>query len=106
MSANYTLPVWYPDIAIGPWLNIKRIRANGFFDYTFGSNPGLFAIVQSIPVADRPSTTASYYSAGGELKFDINVMRFLPELDIGFRYSYGLKPNVTKFEVLLGTFNF
>ena len=100
MSANYTLPVWYPDISIGPWINFKRVRANAFFDYAFGDNPELRG--------RQPSATSqfSYYSAGGELKFDINVLRFLPELDIGFRYSYGLKPNVTKFEVLVGTFNF
>ena len=33
MSVNYTLPVWYPDIALGPVLNFQRLRANGFFDY-------------------------------------------------------------------------
>jgi hypothetical protein len=100
MSANYTLPLWYPDIALGPWINFKRVRGNAFFDYAFADNPELRRL--------RPNSTSqyTYASIGGEIKFDINVMRFLPELDIGFRYSYGLKPNVTKFEVLIGTFNF
>jgi hypothetical protein len=103
------MPIWYPDIAIGPWVNFKRVRANAFFDYAFGDNPDRRNYIASLPVAMRPQnvqTQFSYLSTGCEIKFDINVMRFLPELDIGFRYSYGLKPNVTKFEVLIGTFNF
>jgi hypothetical protein len=33
-------------------------------------------------------------------------MRFLPQFDIGVRFSKGLKPSTTEFEVLIGTFNF
>lgn len=93
MSANYTLPIWYPDIAVGPLLNIQRLRLNAFADYAFGESR-LYS-----------RTSQSYLSVGGELKFDINVMRFLPQLDIGFRYSYGIDPKVTKYEFLIGTFN-
>ena len=105
MSLNYTMPVWYPDIALGPWINFKRIRANAFMDYAFGDSPQLKARL----VAGNRSTdgaAASFLSTGIEIKLDMNLMRFLPEFDLGFRYSYGLKPSVTKFEVLLGTFNF
>jgi hypothetical protein len=91
MSGNYTLPVWYPDLQIGPLLNIQRVRANLFFDYGFGSS-GTFV--------------QSYSSTGAEVKFDINIMRFLPQFDIGFRYSYGISPSTTRFELLIGTFNF
>ena len=95
MSANYTLPVWYPDVALGPLLNIQRMRANGFLDYAFGSTP--------IPGG---AVSQGYTSAGVEVKFDVNVMRLLPQLDIGFRYSVGLQPAATLFEVLVGTINF
>jgi hypothetical protein len=100
MSGNYTMPLWYPDISIGPLLNFKRVRANGFVDYAFVTNPKFHQV--------RPDADASngYLSVGGELKFDINIMRFLPEFDIGFRYSYGIQPRTTVFEVLVGTFNF
>jgi hypothetical protein len=91
MAVNYDLPLWYPDIAIGPVLNIQRVRLNGFFDYAFGASPG---------------RSLSYTSVGTEVKFDINIMRFLPQLDIGFRYTVGLSPSVTSFEFLLGTINF
>ena len=96
MSANYTLPVWYPDIALGPVLNIQRFRLNGFVDYGFGSL-----------ARQQDTLSESYLSAGVEAKFDINVLRFLPQLDIGFRYSYGFQPvAVSRFEFLLGTINF
>ncbi len=94
-SANYTLPVWYPDIAIGPLLNIQRVRANGFLDYGFGST-----------TYSNGTVTQTYTSTGIEVKFDVNVMRLLPQLDIGFRYSKGLTPSTSLFEVLIGTINF
>jgi len=94
MSVNYTLPVWYPDIALGPVLNIQRVRLNGFLDHALG-NFRYF----------RGGNT-TYTSVGGEIRFDINIMRFLPQMNLGLRYAYGLKPSVTKFEFLLGTFNF
>jgi hypothetical protein len=92
--ANYTMPVWYPDITIGPLLNIQRLRINGFFDYGFGRS-----------VFSR-TYTQSYMSTGIEIKLDINVMRFLPQLDVGFRYSKGLTPATSLFELLIGAINF
>ncbi|MBX2894564.1 MAG: hypothetical protein KF763_03925 [Cyclobacteriaceae bacterium] len=96
MSVNYTLPVWYPDIHVGPLLNIQRVRLNTFMDYGFGSTT----------LSNRQPDTTAYLSTGAEVKFDINILRLLPQLDIGFRYSYGINPAVTRFEVLLGTLNF
>lgn len=95
MSVNYTSPVWYPDLNIGPLLNLQRIRVNAFLDYGFGSS-----------VIGENTISQSYLSIGNEVKFDINILRMLPQLDIGFRYSYGITPAVTRFELLLGTLNF
>jgi hypothetical protein len=95
MSANYTLPMWYPDIAIGPLLNLQRVRLNAFIDYGFGKS--IFA---------SKTYTNSFASIGGEVKFDFNIMRFLPQFNMGFRYSVGLKPSVTTFDFLLGTIPF
>lgn len=96
MSLNYTMPVWYPDVNVGPLLNIQRVRLNAFMDYGFGSTT----------ISNRLPDTEAYLSAGAEVKFDINILRMLPQLDIGFRYSYGISPAVTRFELLLGTLNF
>lgn len=96
LSGNYTFPVWYPDIAIGPLVNFQRVRANGFVDYGFGRS--------AFPGIDPVSRT--YLSVGGEIRIDLNVMRLLNQFNIGFRYSYGIQPSVTRFEFLLGTINF
>lgn len=93
MSINYTMPIWYPDIAFGPLVNLQRIRANGFFDYGYGSSP-------------KFNDSETFVSTGIEVKLDLNVMRLLPQFDIGFRYSIGLKPSTSLFELLIGTFNF
>ena len=93
MSANYTLPLWYPDAAFGPLLNIQRLRTNLFFDYGSGRSKSF-------------SERGTYSSAGIEAKLDINILRFFPQFDIGVRYTIGLEPSTTKFEMLIGTFNF
>ena len=92
-SINYTLPLWYPDIALGPLLNIQRFRANGFLDYGY--------ITSDIITYEN-----EYVSTGIELKVDFNIMRFYPQFDLGVRFTKGLKPSITDFEVLIGTFNF
>ena len=94
MSLNYALPLWYPDVAVGPLVNIQRVRANFFLDYGFGQYR-LYS-----------GSSESYLSTGVEVKFDINVIRLLPQLDLGFRYSYGISPSTSRFEFLLGTLNF
>ncbi len=95
MSANYALPIWYPDVALGPLLNFQRLRLNTFVDYGFG-----------LIKTNRGNRSFSYTTVGAEVKLDLNLMRFLPQFDIGFRYSYGVAPSVSKFELLIGTFNF
>jgi hypothetical protein len=97
-SANYTLPLWYPDAAFGPLLNIQRLRANFFLDYARGTSK-----------FSNSTVGENYASVGGELKLDINVMRFLPQFNVGVRYSYGLLPTNSRanlFEILIGSFNF
>lgn len=69
LSANYALPLAYPDLPIGPLAFVKRIKLNGFIDY------GQLNFSQDI------------YSAGAELRFDVRFLRLL-EVDFGVRYSY------------------
>lgn len=93
MSANYTLPLWYPDVALGPLVNIQRFRGNAFIDYGFGSSP-------------KFDSSQTYVSVGAELRMDFNLMRYLPQLNIGFRYAHGLQPAASQFELLIGFLNF
>lgn len=94
-SLNYTMPIWYPDLALGPVLNIKRIRSNFFYDYGYGK-----------AIAYSPDENRYYTSTGVEVKFDFNFMRFLPQLDMGVRYAYGMHPVESRVEVLIGTIKF
>jgi hypothetical protein len=97
MSGNYTLPIWYPDVAVGPIVNVQRLRGNAFVDYGFGTSQ----------FGQNPPFSTTYLSVGAELKMDINILRFLPQFDIGIRYSFGIRPNsVSTIEFLLGTVNF
>jgi hypothetical protein len=96
MSANYTLPVWYPDVALGPLVNFQRIRINVFLDYGSG-----------ISEFTNRVDSEEYLSTGVEVRADVNFFRLLDQFNVGFRYSYGIRPTqVTQFEFLLGTINF
>ncbi|MEL6924044.1 MAG: hypothetical protein AAFO94_08350, partial [Bacteroidota bacterium] len=74
---NYQLPIWYPDLAIGPLVFVKRLRANLFFDY------GTSEIAAQIPDPIRQV----YRSVGVELSGDFGFLRTF-ELPMGIQLSY------------------
>lgn len=71
LGFNYSLPLAYPDWALGPVAFLKRIKVNGFFDW------GLINFEQE----------NSFRSTGLELRVDFRAFRLL-EIDAGVRYSY------------------
>jgi hypothetical protein len=88
LSGNYAFPLWYPDISIGPLLNIQRIKTNIFCDYGEGQGKTyLYEKGQSTPAAYF-NNGAKYLSTGVELTFDVNLMRFLPQFELGVRATY------------------
>jgi hypothetical protein len=99
VTGNYTLPLWYPDIAVGPLLNIQRIRGNAFVDYAYGERPNFSGVGSSV-------IKRTYTSIGGELKMDFNVMRLLQQFNIGVRYSYPIETQSPTFEVIIGNIGF
>ena len=99
ITGNYTLPLWYPDIALGPILNIQRIRGNAFVDYAYGERPNFSGVGNSV-------LKRTYTSIGGELKMDFNVMRLLQQFNIGVRYSYPIETQSPTFEVIIGNIGF
>ncbi len=109
LSANYSLPVWYPDIAIGPLLNIQRVKLNGFFDYGKGSGRQYFYHPTKNDVYSS-TTDDTYKSIGVETTFDFNVMRFLPKFEVGFRTTYLTANRYSDsgmvFEILIGNIGF
>jgi hypothetical protein len=97
LSANYQLPIVYPDFGFLGMAYFKRVRLNLFGDY---------AQVKREIV----NQTISQNSVGFELMFDINVIQILP-ISFGYRTSYLLdkdyynsgKTNFSQF-FLAGTF--
>jgi hypothetical protein len=107
-SANYSLPVWYPDVALGPVLNIQRVKLNLFYDVGHGEGKS-YVYQGGKPVAyfDRNS---NYQSTGLEMTFDVNIMRLLQQIELGFRTSYIQANQFNKsglvFEFLIGAIPF
>jgi hypothetical protein len=86
LSGNYSLPLWYPDIAIGPILNIQRIKANLFYDY--GLSTGRTYYNNPVDNEIYFSSGDEYQSVGIETTVDFNLFRFLPKFELGFRATY------------------
>ena len=67
---NYALPLWYPDLSVGPVVYFKRLKMNLFTDYWYGSEPGFYR---------------NLLSAGGEITVDFHLLRFLAPVEFGVR---------------------
>lgn len=78
LKANYTLPVLYPDFSLGSLVYIKRLRANVFYDYAEGGNPGVNNI---------------YRTTGFEVMSDMFVLRFVAPVALGVRVTKVLNEN-------------
>lgn len=104
LSADYVMPLVYPDFNISSLLYLKRIRSSLFYDYASG--PGN-SIYQSTPDGLMPlynsSTRHSLKSFGFELMADFHVLR-IPYMisggvqtawkNVNERPSYGLLFNI------------
>lgn len=73
ISANYSLPLWYPDLAAGSLAYFKRVRGNIFYDYSEGR------------LLDVDTLLRSY---GIELITDFRLIRLV---DVGLGVRLGRK---------------
>ncbi len=103
LRANYALPLLHPDLRIGPFVYIQRIKANLFYDYGYGST-NVSRRVGSLDLSLQ--SDKAYYSTGVELTFDFNVMRALPLLEMGVRASYQPDTGTSNVELLIGSLGF
>jgi hypothetical protein len=106
-SSNYAAPIWYPDIQLGPMLNIQRLRANVFYDVGHAAGKNYFYADNGVLYSSNAERM--YYSVGAEFTVDVNVMRLLPQLDLGVRATM-INPNSSTargfvVEFVLGTLN-
>ena len=93
-SINYKMPIWYPDVHIGPLLNIQRVYINGFLDKGNGK------------VSDDDPRDISFKSYGTEVSFNFNLMRYLVLFDVGLRYSYVPEFKENRTEIIIGAIIF
>ena len=80
-SAEYTLPLWYPDINISSIAYFKRLKGKLFCDYTRGK---LFNTVHSNFNPDYSVFT----SLGGSLAVDFHLLRIRFPINVGLQYAY------------------
>jgi hypothetical protein len=90
LSANYTLPLWYPDLALGSLAYFKRLRANLFYDYSEGK-------ILANDVLRR--------SFGVELQTDFRLIR-LVDVGMGIRVGYQTDRDRTFAELIISTLSF
>ncbi len=82
-TANYALPLFYPDWNLGALAYFKRFKVNFFYDY--GRGEGGF----------RPPRT--YQTAGAELTTNFHLFSLPIPLDMGLRYAYRFDEGDSRF---------
>jgi hypothetical protein len=86
-SIEYTLPIAYPDLALGPILYCKRIWGNLFYDYG---------------KLDWKGETYLLRSVGVDLNFTLHFFNFLQiPIEMGLRTTYLIEDEKYTFEFLL-----
>jgi hypothetical protein len=94
LGFNYSLPLVYPDIPIGPIAFVQRIKANIFFDigsYTlYRHDLSEYRTLGDITLptgnVSTSRNTTNFTSYGCELTFDLRFLRVL-DVDTGVRIS-------------------
>ncbi|MBC8082114.1 MAG: hypothetical protein H7Z21_02780, partial [Hymenobacter sp.] len=71
-SLDYHLPLAYPHWAVGRWLYVQRLRANGFLDVARGRSAGI-------------SGERNYRNVGLDASVLFNVLRLRTPLEAGVR---------------------
>ncbi len=87
VSFNYAFPVWYPDLALGPILNIQRIKMNAFFDLGRGQGE-LYSYLPDGRPYGMSMWNDRYQSFGVETSMDFNLFRLLQKAEVGVRTTY------------------
>jgi hypothetical protein len=94
VSAEYRLPLFYPDKNIGRWVYFRRIKAAFFGDYAWLSGN----IYKNGNIEGSFSREVS--SVGIDLTSDINLLRLYAPANAGLRTTYIPEKNRFNFEFL------
>ncbi len=112
---EYNLPLWLPDLALGPFAFIKRVKATAFYDIMSNRlNPVRFSDLRELrprsnEIENRAlnSDPTQFSSVGADIRFDFRFMRLL-DIDMGFRYSYLLDTSSDphQFDLIIASLGF
>ncbi len=95
ISADYALPLWYPDLAIPYALYLKRFYLNVFGDYAAAKRP----------VRDSGGwwhmRDISMYSVGADLMANVHLIGVFTPVELGFRTAYIPREGVTEHRFLV-----
>ncbi len=82
LSADYALPIIYPDLDLLQFLYFKRIKGKAFYD--------LLHINPLIRVNNRLTESGNryYHSYGMEITTDFHIANILFPLNMGYRFGY------------------
>jgi hypothetical protein len=82
-SADYSLPLAYPDFQLGPVLYVKRLRANFFADYALNSYQYYNKTSKKVYwQTDNPTST------GLDITIDFHALRIMFPMSAGVRMIY------------------
>lgn len=81
-SADYTMPLLYPDISAGSLVYLKRIRGSLFADFARGSG------ISDLNTGTFSTSERDFRSLGGELLADFYLLRFPFEISAGISGGY------------------
>lgn len=84
-TIEYTLPLVYPDLALGPIIYCKRVSANLFYDYG---------------QLDWENEQHTFSSVGLDLNFNLNFFSLIIPFEMGIRTSYLIEDNEFAIEFL------
>lgn len=94
-AGDYRFPVICPDLSIGKWAYIKRIKASLFYDYGKYQAPVFSSDGDYVLSVGR-----SMSSLGIELQSDLHVLRFFAPMAVGVRSIYRPDYEDMQFEFL------
>ncbi len=101
VSADYVMPLIYPDVNLSSLLYLKRIRGGLFYDYAFGPGNSMYHISgTSLVPFYNTSEQASFKSFGGQLLADFHILRIPFMISAGIQSSWKKLYSVPSIEFL------
>lgn len=101
LSADYVLPLVYPDINLASLLYIKRIRAGFFYDYATGPGNAMYKYSTNglVPLYDE-AERISFKSYGIDLLADFHLLRIPFMISGGVQTAWKSFDKAPSFEML------